>query len=214
MRAVIRWVPCLTLLAVSPAALGQAGPSAQAPPAFEATPFIGYRTGGKLEVAGTGESIRLEDQRSFALALNLRIDIGSQYELFYGRQSTRLEPNAVVGPVDVKIDYLHIGGTLVVNDEQRLKPYIVGGVGATRFRPQPAEARDSTKFSLSIGGGLRIPISERFSVRLEARGFLTFVNTDSSFFCASGSLGGTCAIRADGNTFIQYEALAGAAYAF
>ena len=82
------------------------------------------------------------------------------------------------------------------------------------FRSQPAEARDSTKFSLSIGGGLRIPVSERFSIRLEARGFLTFVNTDSRFFCTSGALGGACAIRADGNTFIQYEALAGAAFAF
>jgi opacity protein-like surface antigen len=210
----MRWVPCLLLLATSPATLGQTGPSAQAPPAFEVTPFIGYRTGGKLEVAGTGESLRLDDQQSFALALNLRIDEGSQYELFYGRESTELDPNPTVGPVDIEVDYLHVGGTLVVNDKQRWTPYIVGGLGATRFRPEPSEARDSTKFSLSIGGGLRIPVSERFSIRLEARGFLTFVNTDSSFFCASGALGGACAVRADGNTFIQYEALAGAAFAF
>jgi opacity protein-like surface antigen len=214
MRRVNPWVPGLLLIACSPAVRAQAGPSAQAPPAWELTPFIGYRTGGKLEVTSTGESLRLDDEQSFALALNLRIDEGSQYELFYGTESTHLDPNPTVGPLAVKVDYLHIGGTLVVNDEQRLKPYIVGGLGATRFRPQPAEARDSTNFSLSLGGGLRIPVSERFSVRLEARGFLTFVNTDSSFFCASGSLGGACAVRADGNTFIQYEALAGAAFAF
>jgi opacity protein-like surface antigen len=210
----MQWLPCLLLVAAATAVHGQAGPSAQAPPAFEVTPFIGYRTGGKFEVASTAETLRLDDEQTFALALNLRIDEDSQYELFYGRESTQLDPNPVVGPVDVEIDYLHVGGTLVVNDEQRWRPYIVGGLGATRFRPEPAEARDSTKFSLSIGGGLRIPVSERFSFRVEARGFLTFVNTDSSFFCASGSLGGTCAVRADGNTFIQYEALAGAAFAF
>jgi len=214
MRHLLQRLPCLLLVAASPALHGQVGPSAQAPPAFEVTPFIGYRTGGKLEAAGTGETLRLDDQQSFALALNLRIDEGSQYELFWGRESTQLDPNPAVGPVDVKIDYLHIGGTLVVNDEQRWKPYIVGGLGATRFRPQPAEARDSTKFSLSIGGGLRIPVSERFSVRVEARGFITFVNTDSSFFCTTGALGGACAVRADGNTFIQYEALIGGAFAF
>ncbi len=207
-------MPGLLLVACSPIVQGQAGPSAQAPPAWEVTPFVGYRTGGKLEAASTGESLRLDDEQSFALALNRRIDEGSQYELFYGTESTQLDPNPAVGAVDVKIDYLHIGGTLVVNDEQRIKPYIVGGLGATRFRPQPVEARDSTNFSLSLGGGLRIPVSERFSVRLEARGFLTFVNTDSSFFCTSDELGGACAVRADGNTFIQYEALAGAAFAF
>jgi hypothetical protein len=59
-----------------------------------------------------------------------------------------------------------------------------------------------------------LPITERFGVRLEARGYLTFVDSESAFFCASGSFGGVCAIRAKSDTFIQYELLAGATYSF
>jgi hypothetical protein len=67
---------------------------------------------------------------------------------------------------------------------------------------------------MSIGGGVRVPFSERFSLRFEARGFFTFVGTSSSLFCETGSFGGICEVRASSSTFIQYEALAGAAFAF
>ncbi len=60
-----------------------------------------------------------------------------------------------------------------------------------------------------------MPISQRFAVRLEARGFVTFVNSDSAFFCASGaSIGGACAIQAKTDAFFQYELLAGATFKF
>ncbi|MGQ0835461.1 MAG: outer membrane protein [Gammaproteobacteria bacterium] len=210
-----RFLPLVAAIAVSPLAAAQdQGPSAHGPPAFELTPFVGYRTGGELEVSSTGEEVDLDDSRTFALAFNLRIDEGSQYELFYSRQDSRLERGSSLGDVDVDIEYLHVGGTLTVDDTQRFKPYIVGTLGATRFSPKPTQARDETRFSVSIGGGLRVPFSDRFSLRLEARGYLTFVDTDSSFFCETGSFGGVCEVRASGSTFIQYEALAGAAFAF
>jgi hypothetical protein len=40
------------------------------------------------------------------------------------------------------------------------------------------------------------------------------VNSQSGFFCASGSFGGVCAVRVKGDSFFQYEVLAGAAFAF
>jgi opacity protein-like surface antigen len=209
----VRFVAFAAMTAASCVALAQ-GPRPTAPPAFEITPFIGYRTGGELEVATSGEEVDFDDARTFALALNLRINEGSQYELFYSRQATQLEMGFSLGNIEVDVEYLQLGGTLTVDDTQRFKPYIVGTLGATRFSPEPPEARDKTRFSFSLGGGLRLPFSERFSLRLEARGYLTFVDTDTSLFCASGSFGGVCQVRASGNTFIQYEALAGAAFAF
>ncbi|MEJ1961567.1 MAG: hypothetical protein WDO56_08495 [Gammaproteobacteria bacterium] len=57
-------------------------------------------------------------------------------------------------------------------------------------------------------------MTKRFGVRLEARGYLTTVESDGSFFCSSGPQGGACAIRVKSDTFIQYELLAGAVFAF
>jgi hypothetical protein len=59
-----------------------------------------------------------------------------------------------------------------------------------------------------------VPFREHFSVRLEARGFVTLVNPDTAFFCRSDQTGLLCRVRSSGSTFIQYDLLAGAAYAF
>jgi opacity protein-like surface antigen len=188
----------------------QAGPTTR----FEVTPFVGFRMGGSFKVDGSDQDADLDDHGSFALALNLRRDEESQYELYYSRQETHLEPDSPLGPLGIDVEYLHLGGTLDVNDELLLKPYVVGGLGLTRLTPEPGRVSDNTRFSVSLGAGFRVPVSQHFSVRLEARGFLTFVDTDSSVFCSSSSAGGFCSIRSSGSTFIQYELLAGAAFAF
>src|SRR5262245_34478113 len=186
-------------------------------PRFEVTPFVGYRMGGDFDVdvgASSTQNADLDDHGSFALALDLRRDEESQYELFYSRQETNLEPDSPLGSLGLNVEYLHLGGTLDVDQDLLLKPYVVGTLGITRLSPEPGRSSDNTRFSVSLGGGVRVPVSQHFSLRFEARGFLTFVNTDTSFFCSSSSAGGFCAIRGSGSTFIQYELLAGAAFAF
>ncbi len=184
---------------------------------WEVTPFIGYRMGGDFDLDGSASAskVDLHDHGSFGLAVNLFPgDKSESYELFYSRQEASVAKNSPIAPFDLNVEYLHLGGTLNVNDELPVRPYIVGGLGLTRFSPQSGNGGDDSRFSLSLGGGLKLPVTQHFGVRLEARGFVTFVNSESAFFCASGSQGGACAIRVKGNAFIQYELLAGAAFAF
>jgi opacity protein-like surface antigen len=181
---------------------------------WDVTPFVGYRMGGDFELEGTRGGADLNDHGSFGIAVGLRIDEISSYELFYSRQESSLENTSPLAPFDLDVEYLHVGGTLIVSEELPLAPYISGGLGLTRLSPQTGPGSDDTRFSMSLGGGVMLPITERFGVRLEARGYLTFVDSESAFFCASGSFGGVCAIRAKSDTFIQYELLAGATYSF
>jgi hypothetical protein len=88
----------------------------------------------------------------------------------------------------------------------------VGTLGATRFSPA-ARYDDETRFSLALGGGVKIPIGERVALRLEARGFLTFVDSDSEIFCVSAG-GATCLVRTSGSSVVQYQALAGLSFRF
>jgi hypothetical protein len=186
-------------------------------PTIEIAPFAGYRMGGSFEVTDIDRDIDLDDSSSYALALDFPIDSISAYELFYGRQESTLGDDSPFGLLDVDVEYLHIGGTLVVNEEpRRLIPYIMGGLGVTRFTPDSSipNAEDDTRFSLHLGGGARLPFGDHFSLRFEGRAFLTFVDTDSAVFCASGDFGGVCRIRASSDTFFQFEVMAGAAFAF
>ena len=180
---------------------------------FEATPFVGFALGGSFTLTNTGQTVDVGDHGSLALALDVEADGGGQYESFYSRQSTTLRENSTFPPTGVSVEYLHIGGTALLDDAPRVKPYILGGLGVTRFSP-PAPGLVDTRFSLSLGLGLRVPVNDRLSLRLEARGFATLVSSNAAIFCRSDQTGLLCQIHGHGSTFLQGEALAGVAFAF
>src|SRR6266480_7959264 len=111
---------------------------------LEVSPFIGYRVGGGFKLLDTGQRVELDDHGSFALALDARADESTQYELFYGRQSTALRADALA-PASIDVEYLHIGGTVSLDEEPRLKPYLAGGLGITRLSPDPALGHEDTR---------------------------------------------------------------------
>jgi opacity protein-like surface antigen len=181
---------------------------------FEIAPFVGYRVGGGFTVVETGQSVDLDEHQSLGLALDLRRDEGSQYELYYGRQSTEVGATPTTPSTSLRVEYLHIGGTTVLSDETPGKPYLLGGLGVTHFAPDSSQGRADTRFSLSLGVGARVPFNAHFSLRLEVRGYFTFFNSDSAFLCRSDQTGAFCQFHAHGSTFTQFDFLAGAAYAF
>lgn len=180
---------------------------------FEVAPFIGYQVGGNFTQTDTGTRIKLDDHASFAIALDAPADPSSQYEVFYGRQSTVLHGDGF-SPLNVTVEYLHIGGTVDLDDSSRAKPYLAGGLGVTRLSPDAPDSSEDTRFSMSLALGLRMPLSQHFSVRVEGRGFLTLVSSDSALFCHSGQSGAVCTITGSGSTLFQFAFLAGMAYDF
>jgi opacity protein-like surface antigen len=168
---------------------------------------------GGIVDTGTGSRVTLADHGAFALAADLRADAGSSYELFYSREVTDLSGNLSVPRTGVTVEYLHLGGMLQLNDDGNIKPFADGGLGVTRLMPGVAGNTD-TRFSASLGLGLKWPITRQFSLRLEGRGFVTLVNDNTAVFCSSGASGLLCRIHGNGRTFIQGQLLAGAAFAF
>ncbi len=180
---------------------------------FEVAPFIGYQLGGNFKDVDTGQHYGLNDHAVFALVLDAPADLSSQYELFYSRQPTVLKGNGFA-PLDVVVEYLHIGGTIPLDDSPRARPYLAGGLGVTRFSPDDPAARQDTVFSISLALGLRAPITRHLSVRVEGRGLLSFMDSSGAVFCHSGSEGSICHLTAQGSGQFQFAALAGLAYSF
>ena len=222
MRAGVRHVAVTVAVAMAAATLefttARAADPGSAPPPpdrprFEVAAFGGFSLGGSLTLNSTGQRVDVGDHGSLAVALDAQADEGRQYELFYSHQSTTLRGDSTFAPVGVTVEYLHIGGTVVLDDSSRLKPYLLGGLGITRFSP-PAPGLEDTRFSASLGLGLRVPVNKQLSLRLEARGLVTLISADTSLFCRSDQTGLLCQIHGHGSTFLQGEALAGVAYAF
>lgn len=180
---------------------------------YSVMPFGGYRFGGRFAIGDTNTHVDTRNHLAYGAVFDVATDESTQYELFYSRQSTTLSGPSPA-PADTVIEYLHLGGTVSFTDWQRLQPYFLGTLGATRFSPNSPIGSDRVYFSLSLGGGVRIPFNSHLALRLEARGFATFFNTNTNVFCRSDQAGGVCVLHGSGSTFFQGETLAGLAYTF
>ena len=191
------------LLAVAPAA------RAETLTQFQVGLNGGYRVGGSLEDEATGDDRDLDEAGSFAVSLELRYRKGDDrfYQLWYSHQSSSVSDGIETHGVDV--EYLHLGGTLPFGGWEHARPYFAAGLGATRFSSSAPGADDVTRFSGSAAFGLEVPLARNAAIRLEARGYATFVDTNTSFFCKSDNGEGVCRIVASGSTILQAEALAG-----
>lgn len=169
------------------------------------TPMLGWRAGGRYDdtVRGTRDSVRADG--TLGLALGLETARGRPYELFYGRQNTRLAGGAGA----LRVEYLHLGG-LVTWPQGRYTGFVSGGLGGTRLALDSEAGSDSDlRASASLGAGVLLPLGQRLAFRLEARGYLTLTDGDSGLACLSGPEGAVCRVAYQGAALLQYEALAG-----
>lgn len=178
---------------------------------FEITPFAGYRFGGQFEDPTTANSVDVKAAASFGLAVDVGYAPGQAIQLFYSRQGTEVDD--IAPGIDVDVEYLHIGGVGTFPSDSELQPYLVGSIGAARFSPS-GDLDDETQFSASLGGGVKYFFNERFGLRFEGRGYLTFFDTDAAVFCISDQTGATCRLRAKSSVVWQIEAQAGFTFRF
>ncbi len=177
----------------------------------EITPLLGFRGGGEFVDTDTGKKHTVEGAESYGFILSFPYEYGKNIEIFYSHQSSELSAVNVNLPattgdvnIDLTIDYLHIGGTTPIAEYNDLKTFVSGGIGFTYLSPDLTGLQSDLRASFSIGIGLKWPVTEKVSLRLETRGLATLFNSNTALFCNGG-----CALTTNGSLFIQAEVLAG-----
>ena len=185
--------------------------------AAEITPLLGYRTGGDVINTTTDKKHSADSSSIYGVIIGSeRFDGGKRYELYYSHQSTDFSSvdigtaNPTGADLPLTIDYLHIGGTAPISEDELLKTFVSGGLGISYLSPDLAGLESEMRASLSLGIGVRWPMSERVSLRLETRLLATLFNNNASIFCSNGA----CDFSVSGNYFTQYEAFAGVSIGF
>jgi Outer membrane protein beta-barrel domain len=178
---------------------------------FEFTPYVGYVVGGEFEDPVDSTDRDVDEDTSWGLIFNIAADEWRHYEFLFANQSSQVEG---VEPFDIDIQYLQIGGTVSSPDAERVIPYFGMTVGGARFNPDLAVLDDETKVAFSVAGGFKIPITDHIGVRFDARAFITLLDSDGDFFCASSGGAATCRIRAKSDTLLQYSAALGVVIGF
>jgi opacity protein-like surface antigen len=206
---------------------------------IEVTLFGGYNFGKSLSALETDyedtvqtqtvrtESAKFKKGAAYSLALNWEAEPNAYYEISYSRQSTQFEftntiTDTSVPPaaqqtasseLDATIEYFQIGGYVTFAEERaRLIPYFLLTVGGARFTPGGQDLDDVTKFAAAIGGGLKITFTKHFALRLDARAYATFFESENEFFC--NNPGASCAVHLEGETLIQPQASLGLTVGF
>ncbi|WP_254304003.1 outer membrane beta-barrel protein [Shewanella sp. VB17] len=160
-------------------------------------PFGGYSVGTSEFSVKSADTSHLTNNESGNLTLSesehyglmmgfTTLDPGDIY-LMYSHQSPILQANGSVSTapiIDLDLDYLHIGGTLYFPNGN-LKPYVSASLGLTSMRPS-GEYSNETLFSMGLGAGIDYQLTSSISIFSEARGYATFIDSDSMLFCDDG----------------------------
>lgn len=182
----------------------------------EVTPILGYRGGGEFIDATNDTKHTIASSEIYGLILGFPYEYGKLIEVYYSHQDSSLNSINVSQPtptgtadIPLTIDYLHIGGTAPITDQKDLKTFVSGGLGFTYLSPDISGSQSDMRASLSIGIGLKWPMTERIALRLETRGFATLFDSNSAILCNGG-----CTLKVNGNFFLQAEVFAGLAFKF
>ena len=177
---------------------------------FGISPFYGYRFGGEIQDPNTDTKYSFKDGPAYGLILDYApMDYYGRFELLWSRQDTSVDfqGNNGLGNVDITIDVIQVGGECEYGSES-LRGYVSAHVGATHFSSDGYG--DDTRFSFSIGAGVKAFLTKNIYLRADLRGFGTVTEGEGSFIYANGVTVATFS----GTTLWQGEVSAGVGVTF
>lgn len=193
------------------AAMLLALPSAAAAQEISITPIGGFRVGGGMREYYTGSQLDIKDNWTYGGIVDIGIPGDRAIELLYSYQGTELTVRGgTIGPQSEDLN-VHVWQAGVLQEKAigpTLNGYGVGTLGVTHFS---WEGDSSTRFAVGFGGGLKVFPERRVGLRLDARGFVTFVNTNG-FYIAGGGSGISASFSSD--ALFQAEFLGGVTFRF
>jgi len=181
---------------------------------FEITPTFSYNFGGTIDAEDSvlfDFDLEANDSEAFGITFDIPIASWAQIELLASRQATELNFDRGIfqgseGIADFDVSYYHVGGLFSFGTGQ-IHPFFVISLGVAELEPDVPGASAETKFSGSIGGGVKIFFNQHFGIRLEGRGFWTVLDSYDDYYdydCGCGY----------SNEFTQGQASAGVIFAF
>lgn len=182
----------------------------------DVTLLAGPIAGGSFDDLESGADLDIDAAAGFGIAAHLNAPAGGQYEFLYLRQETDIGTSALFSAadeIDLDIEYFQFGGNYPIGEQQSWQPYVMLTIGAARYTPDAPDTESEVFAAMTGGLGLYHALGERFALRLEARALATWVDEETSVFCVSAG-GATCAINVEGDTVVQWSALAALSWRF
>ena len=201
------------------ALLAPAAARAQGSYRFELTPQVSYRWGGTISGNNNAlfdTDLKIDDSVAYGATFDIPLSRSLQLELLANRQSSdlRFDQGLFGGSADfagIDVTYYHIG-ILFQGGDNRINPYVVGSAGVTHLDPDVPGASSDDRFSMSLGGGVKVFFNDNFGMRFEGRGFFTVIDSYDGGCYDSHHNG--CSDYSYGDTMSQGQATLGLIFAW
>lgn len=149
------------------------------------TLFAGYRLDGDVQgdFIDYGRDLQVDEGEVFGLTLDFALNRNMQIQLLANRQDTELlfDDGLFTGRTTVAgltLTTVHVGFVYQWTPGQ-VHPYVVASGGVTNIEPDLPGTSSDSRLSASLGGGVKLKLSDVIGLRLEGRVFVTDV--DPSF---------------------------------
>ncbi len=197
---------------------------------FEFQPFGGFTVSGGIPLTAddgnTHGSIPVNSSYNVGATFGVNFNVLDAVEGYWRRQFTEGGlPSEIVVPVssgnltpfDLKIDQYHLNFLHhYMLSDPRAFPYVIAGVGATTYYANSNGQRDSlSRFSFSLGGGIKYFLTNHVGFRGEARWAPTLLSaSDSAFWCSIGGAGANCVVHLKTTLQNQLDLTGGVVFRF
>jgi opacity protein-like surface antigen len=172
-------------------------------------------SGDAVTIPGVGSFDRIDPKDAFSWGARLGFLVSPNVEVgfLFDQQSTQLEVGGTstleVGDLSLRNYHGYFAYNFGDEDAQ-VRPYILGGLGATQYGSVSASAggaqRDiagSTKFSSTWGAGLKLFPNPKFGIRLEGRWTPAYIKSDAEGYWCDPYWG--CYVVGDAQYANQFE---------
>jgi opacity protein-like surface antigen len=161
----------------------------------EIEPFAGYLWGGRF-AHGTTElftsTVDVDDHATYGGRIGFNATQVFELEFQYSRTDTAFvtgNGGGVFGPGpaklgDLKIEYF-LGYATFNFGHSRVVPFFTVGAGAAHLTPtvEGANPAASTRFTASLGGGVKVFVTPHFGFRFDGRAYTTSLGTTNHSSC-------------------------------
>ena len=172
MKRYLTVLALLTLIAPAAATAADRG--------VELTLFGGYRSEGDLELDDPFDDfldsgLQIEDGDVLGAVLGVPLTDHLILEFLYSQQDTTLIDEGALFEPDIEISDLDVtyiqAGVQYQWTPGQLRPFIGAGLGVAILDPNASFLDEETRLSASIGGGLKVFVTDHFGIRVDGRAF-------------------------------------------
>lgn len=168
---------------------------------IEISPFAGYMFGGSLKMYEG--KFKAENAANYGVAIDIKVAPDMQVELMWTQMNTQAQFNPYFGydylatnKFDVNVGYIQIGSVREL-DYGKVNPFGVFTLGTTYFIPKNVSKLDGSstnvddewKFSVTVGAGAKIWITDVVGIRLQGNLMLPMFWGGVGFSVGTGGSG-------------------------